>query len=179
MIESRALIESLEKAKASVVKLGGQFKSNYSFKDVIFVPKKIKYNLSEDFVRVRVYIKNDWPSKNVVLVKKKTEWREQGKVDNVVLKKEFDAEKEAFAFIEKKLPDFEKGFEYRREGWQYELDKHRIFIEDIEKYRPSIEVEANDEKDLQIFFQKIDIIKPVRKSVPEIMHEILKSLPAY
>ena len=49
MIEGRAVIESIEKAKASIITLGGQFKSNYSFKDIIFVPsKKICLNLRKD-----------------------------------------------------------------------------------------------------------------------------------
>ena len=175
MIEGRALVQSLEKAKASVTKLGGQFKSYYIFKDVIFVPKKKNYNWGEDLVRVRVYCKNDWPTKKVVLVRKKTEWKGQGKKDTIILKKEFDTEKEAFAFIKKNVSEFEKECEYLREGWQYELKTYRIFIENIEKYRPSIEIEADNESDLQILFQKIGAGKIVTESVPEIMRRILKN----
>ena len=164
---------SIEKAKASVENLGGQFKGNYIFKDIIFVPRKKIYNLNEDFLRIRSYVKTNLLTKNVVLVRKKTEWKKQGKLDKIILKKEFDTEKEAFLFIEENLPDFEKGFEYRREGWQYELEKNKIFVENIEEYSPSIEIETNDEKDLQILFNKIGVKDLVRDSVPEIMRRIL------
>ena len=86
-----------------------------------------------------------------------------------------DTEKEAFAFIKENISEFEKECEYSREGWQYELKTHRIFIENIEKYRPSIEIEADNESDLQILFQKIGAGKIVTESVPEIMRRILKN----
>src|SRR3989344_7238059 len=100
MVEGRALIENIEKAKASVENLGGQFKGNYIFKDIIFVPRKKIYNLNEDFLRIRSYVKTNWLTKNVVLVRKKTEWKKQGTLDKIILKREFDTEKEAFSFIE-------------------------------------------------------------------------------
>ena len=171
MMEGRALIPSLEKAKAGVEKLGGQFKGDYISKDIIFIPKKV-YNLSKDFVRVRVYTKNNWPTKNVILVRKKTEWKDQSKIDNIAIKIEFDSEKEAFAYIKDNLPEFEKGFEYSRHGWQYNLGMHRIFIEDIEKFLPSVEAEAENEVELQTLFRKLGVKKIVNESVPEIMQRI-------
>ncbi|MDP3734775.1 MAG: hypothetical protein Q8R37_06095 [Nanoarchaeota archaeon] len=42
MIECRALVESIGKARTSVEKLGGKFKGNYIFKDIIFVLRKKK-----------------------------------------------------------------------------------------------------------------------------------------
>ena len=176
MIEGRAIIEDIDTAKSSVESLGAKFKNNYSFKDIIFVPKaKGDHSLSNDFVRVRVYIKTNWPTKNVVLVRKKTEWKNHGKIDNVVLKEEFDSQEEAFAYIDKNLgPDFEKGFEYYREGWEYELDSCRIFIEDIKGYRPTIEIEAEDEEDLDSRLNKIGAVEILKESVPEIMRKNLK-----
>ncbi|HLC71788.1 MAG TPA: hypothetical protein VJI32_07290 [Candidatus Nanoarchaeia archaeon] len=34
------------------------------------------------------------------------------------------------------FPDFKQGFEYRREGWEYGLEKQSIFVEDIENCPP-------------------------------------------
>ncbi|MCK4809148.1 MAG: hypothetical protein KAS90_05985 [Candidatus Aenigmarchaeota archaeon] len=175
MIEGRAIIEDIDTAKSSVESLGAKSKNNYSFKDIIFVPKAEEYSLSNDFVRVRVYIKTNWPTKNVVLVRKNMEWKNHGKIDNVVLREEFDSQEEAFAYIDKNLgSDFEKGFDYNREGWEYELDSCRIFIEDIKGYRPTIEIEAEDEEGLKILFNKIGVLEIVKNSVPEIMRKKLK-----
>jgi len=40
MIEGRAVVESIEKAKASVESLGGRFKGGYVLKDISLFPKK-------------------------------------------------------------------------------------------------------------------------------------------
>lgn len=173
MIEGRAIIESIDKAKASVEKIGGQFKSNYIFKDIIFVSKKRHYNLNDDFVRVRINIKSDWPTKKVILVRKQTKFKKIGKIDKVILKKEFESEEEAFAFIKEKLPDFKKEFEYKREGWQYQLKDNKIFIENIKGWEPSVEIEADSEEQLKELFEKIGILKLVKSSVPEIMRKLL------
>ncbi|UCD03983.1 MAG: hypothetical protein JSW73_05635 [Candidatus Woesearchaeota archaeon] len=174
MIEGRAIIESIKKTRASVESLGGQFKSNYIGRDIIFLPEREDYNLSDDFVRVRVNIKSNWPTKRVILTRKQTDFREIGKVDNVILSEEFDTEEEAFSFIEKNLPEFQKGFEYEREGWQYQLKHNRIFIEDIKGWRPSVEIEAKSEEELKELFDKIGILELVKDSIPKIMRRILR-----
>jgi adenylate cyclase class IV len=173
MIEGRAIVESIEKAKVSVESLGGIFKSNYILKDIIFVPKKENYNLSDDFVRVRINIKSDWPTKRVILIRKQTEFKEVGKIDKTILRKEFDSEEEAFSFIQENLPAFKKGFEYEREGWQYQLNDYRIFIEDIKGWKPSIEVEVKDEERINEIFRKIGILELVKASVPKVMKQLL------
>ncbi|MBL7100939.1 MAG: hypothetical protein ISS23_03235 [Nanoarchaeota archaeon] len=117
MIEGRAIIENIEKTKASIESLGGQFKDHYLLKDIIFVPKKENYNLTDDYVRIRIHIKGDWPTKRVTVVRKQAKFKETGKIDKIILKEEFDTEEEAFAFVEKNLPEFRKGFEFGRESW--------------------------------------------------------------
>jgi len=174
MIEGRAIISNIQETKQRVKSLGGDFKSSYAFKDIIFVPKKKNYNLSDDFLRVRVISKNNWPTKNVVLVRKQTEFKDIRKVDNIILKKEFDTESEALDFIKKELSaEFEYGFEYSREGWEYKLESRRIFIEDIENLKPSIEIEADSEENLQRLFDKIGVVEKLRKSIPEMVRESL------
>ncbi len=174
MIEGRALISNIEQTRKKLADLGAAFNSNYAFKDIIFVPKKAECNLSDDFLRVRVYTKNNWPTKKVVLVRKQTEFKDTGKIDNIILKKEFDAEQEAVDFVATELEtEFERGFEYEREGWQYDFGKHRIFVEDIKGYKPSIEIEA-DSEEIESLFTKIGVIEKIRVSIPEVMRRILK-----
>jgi len=173
MIEGRAIIENIEKTKKSVESLGGKFKSNYILKDIIFVPKKKKYKLNDDFLRVRINIKSDWPTKKVILIKKQTEFKNTGKIDKIIFKKEFDTEEEASSFIKSNIPGFQRGFEYEREGWEYELEKNRIFIEDIKGWKPSIEIEAEKERDLKDLFKQIEFIELVKDSAPEVMSKLL------
>lgn len=174
MIEARALMKSIKQARTNAESLGCKYMGDYHNKDIIFVPKDKKgYDLSDDFVRLRVFIRNNRPTRNVILVRKRTEFKETGKIDKVVLKEEFDTEKEALAFIKKSLPEFKKGFEYSREGWEYHLGDNRIFVEDITGYMPSMEVEAESEEELKDLLKKIGAVEIVNASIPEIMRKRL------
>jgi len=170
MIECRAIISGIEETKKKVGQLGAIFKGEYIFKDVIFIPKKNVFNLSDDFLRMRVYTKTNWPTKNIVLVRKQTEFKSTGKIDKVVLKEEFNTEEEVLDFINKNLAsEFKRGFEFSRIGWQYQLENYRIFIEDIEGFKLSVEIEAETEEELKSLFDKLNIIEKVNESISEIM----------
>lgn len=173
MIEGRAVISSIEHAKKKVEELGAIFKGEYIFKDIIFFPEKEDFNLSDDFLRMRVYLKTNWPTTNVVLIRKQTEFKSTGKVDRIIFKEEFDTEKEALGYVENNLSsEFKLGFEFSRTGWQFQLENHRLFIEDIDDFKPSIEIEAKTEEELKSLFDKLDIIKKINESIPEIMRRI-------
>ena len=173
MIEIRALISDIEETKRKIESVGGILKSNYAFKDIIFLPRTTNVDLNKDFLRLRVLSKNNWPTKDVILMRKHTVFKKIGKTDNIILRKEFDTEKEAMDFIKKEFSDFEFGFKYLREGWQYELDGHRVFIEDIKEFRPSIEIEADSEEKLKELVQKTGAGELLKESIPEIMRNIL------
>lgn len=176
MIGQRATILNIEQTRKKLLELGAVFDDEYACKDIIFVPKKEEYNLSDDFLRARVYSKNNWSTKKVVLVRKQTEFTQHGKIDHVILRKEFDTEHEAFDFVTKELGnEFVYGFEFEREGWEYKLGHHNIFIEDIKEYQPSIEIETDSKDDLVILFEKIGVGEKVTISIPEIMRRILQS----
>ena len=173
MIEGRAIISGIENARKKVEQLGAIFKGEYIFKDVIFIPKKDDFNLNDDFLRMRIYSKTNWSTKNVVLVRKQTEFKSTGKIDKIILKEEFDTEKEALAFVKNNLSsEFKIGFEFSRTGWQYQLENHRIFIEDVEDFKPSIEIETDTEDELKSLFDKVNIIEKINESMPEIMRRI-------
>jgi len=120
-----------------------------------------------------VNVKSDWPAKRVVVVRKQTKFRRIGKTDKIILKKEFDNEEEAFLFAKEKFPEFQRGLEYERKGWEYRLDDKGIFIERIKGWKPSIEIEAKNGKEIKELFNKIGILELVKDSVPEIMRQIL------
>lgn len=88
MIEGRAIILNIDNTRSKLEKLGAIFKSDYAFKDVIFILKNGDGNLSNDYLRIRAYSKNNWSTKNVVLTRKQAKFQKIGKEDVVILKKE-------------------------------------------------------------------------------------------
>ena len=168
MIEIRGIIKDIKETRRKVEELGGELRSNYEFKDVIF-SEDINNNLKKDFLRLRIYSKNNWPTKDFVLVRKKTEFKEVGKISNKILKKEFDNKKDSINYIKENFPGFKKTIEYSREGWQYQLNKNKIFIENIKEYKPSIEIEAENKKELKTLLKKFDVLKTLKEPLAEIM----------
>lgn len=175
MIEGRALISNIEETRKKLVDFGAVFNSNYAFKDIIFIPRKSAYDLSDDFLRARVYVKNSSLTKKVVLIRKQTEFKEIGKIDNIILRKEFNTEEESVHFVLAEFgSEFERGFEYEREGWQYDFENCRVFVEDIKGFRPSIEIEADSEEQIESLFTRIGVVEKIHASMPEIMRRIIK-----
>ena len=168
MIEIRGIIKDIKETRRKVEELGGELRSNYEFKDVIF-SEDINNNLKKDFLRLRIYSKNNWPVKDFVLVRKKTEFKKFGKISNKILKKEFDNKKDSISYIKENFPGFKKTIEYSREGWQYQLDKNKIFIENIKEYKPSIEIEAENKKELKTLLKKFNVLKTLKEPLAEIM----------
>jgi hypothetical protein len=68
---------------------------------------------------------------------------------------------EAKQFIKSNYADtFEYSFTFERTGWQYDIDKNQIDLEDIEGY-PSIELKSSTEEDLHKllkFFEAKNVI---------------------
>lgn len=174
MLEARGKIKNIEEIKKKIEKIGGVYDSYYSYTDIIFIPVSREANLNKEFIRVRILKVNNWQTKNVVLVHKTAEWKGKAKIDNFILKKEFDKLEDAFEFIEEYYKGkLKENFRYFREGWQYQLGNNRIFIEDIEKFGPTIEIEVENEKEIDSIFEKLGIAEKVYDSVPETMRKIL------
>lgn len=172
MLEGRATIKDIKEIKKQIEQLGGIFKNYYSFADIIFIPKIGEVNLNKEFVRLRILKINNWPTKNIILIHKKTDWKEKSKIDNIILRKEFDAIEDAVDFVKRYFQNkLKKSFEYFREGWEYHLDNKRIFVEDIKNFKPTIEIEAENEKKLDNIFKKLEIIERLSDSVPKIMRK--------
>lgn len=169
MIEKRAIISSIKRTRKTAEEIGGKFKSNYLFKDIIFSEKTNQ--LSKKFIRVRILYKNNGPVKKITLILRNKS------IKKAIMKKEFNKLNDALKLIKNNMPKFKKIFEYKREGWQYSLNKSRIFIEKIEKYYPTVEIESNKKKEIDILFKKFKIIKILKESVPETMYKFHKQKP--
>ena len=174
MVEGRAIIKNIKETKKNIEQLDGVFKNYYSFTDIIFIPKIGEINLNKEFVRLRILKVNNWPTKDIILIYKKTNWKRTSKIDNVILRKEFDAIEGAVDFIKRHFQDkLKKSFEYFREGWEYHLGNKRIFVENIKNFQPTIEIEAENEKELDNIFEKLEFVERLSDSIPEIMRKNL------
>jgi len=173
MIEGRALIEDPDKAKQTIISLGGVFRGSYDFTDIIYLPAKKQQDLHADCLKMRIYKKNNQPSKDVILVRKLARWEGHGKTDHVILREEFDTVRQAEEFLRKKYKSkYKRGFEYSRKGWEYSLGSVRLYVEDIDKLGPTMEIEADDIKGLDLF-DEFKILKWLADSVPETMRKKL------
>ena len=175
MAEGRAIIKNIKETKKRVENLGGVLKGIYSFKDIIFIPISKKINLNEEFIRLRVYKINNWPTKNIILNYKKTFWKNGTKRSKIILKKEFDKKEQAIKFINRYFnKQLRRYFEYSRKGWEYFIGKKRIFVEDIKGFKPSVEIETKDKNELNKIFKQLKIIKKISDTVPKAMEKIKK-----
>jgi adenylate cyclase class IV len=175
MLEARGIIQNIEECKKKIENLGGTLKHKYSFTDVIYLPKDKKMDLNAEFIRLRLYKENRWPTKGIILTHKRSHRHEDSKTEVLLIKKEFDHLDEAKAFIGKHYDrKVSPAFKYFRKGWMYQLDNARLYIEDIEKFPFSISIQANSETVISEIFRALNVTKKVNESLPEFMHRILK-----
>ncbi len=133
MIEARSFVSDIEPTRKVLENLGADFKGEYRLTDKIYSSYNPVKNLDDEFLRLRIYHKNIWPQKDVIVAVKIHDQKEIG-VDTIVpLKKEFDKEKEAEDFINQNLLDkYKYEYEFTRTGWQYSLGEDEIDLEKVE-----------------------------------------------
>ena len=149
MIESRVRIKDIRDAKRAVEKLGGVFNGHYSYTDIVFKPGFEKGDIGKDVIRLRVLKINNRRTKNFILTHKIAEWTDKTKTDRIILREEFANIKEARDFMKVHYgSELKESYKYSREGWEYHLDRSKVFIETIEKIGPTIEVEAESRREL-------------------------------
>lgn len=166
ILEIRAYVPDFEKAKEILMSLKAVPKGDYSFQDYIYQPKEGKYDLNQEFVRLRVYQKTNWGQKRVELTHKIK--NQQGYTGENKLKKQFDSMSQAEDF----LINYEIAFSYNRRGIEYNLGNSRIFLEEIEGLPPSIEVLSPSRESIDQLFDSLHPTKILSDSVPKLIEDI-------
>jgi hypothetical protein len=133
MIEARSFVSEIDTTRKILEENGAVFKGEYVLKDKIYSSYNPEKELDDEFLRLRIYQKNIWPQKDVIVAVKIHEQKEIG-VDTVVpLKKEFDTEEEAESFVDENLLNqYKYEFEFTRTGWQYSLGEDEIDLERVD-----------------------------------------------
>lgn len=165
MIEARSFVENFDSAKKILAENKAVFKGEYVCKDIIFSPIDSTKSLKDEFLRLRVNVKNIWTEKDVIVAIKQTEKKDIGKNSIIPLRKEFDGEDDARKYIKENLEDkYKFDFEFTRTGWQYDLGENQVDLEKVEDIPDcyTIEVKSKTEdgiKKLTDIFEMRDIIK--------------------
>ena len=172
IFETRCKIKDINDARNVAEKIGGIFKGHYSTTDIIFKVEKI--DSEKEIIVLRHFKINNRKTKNFILTHKMPEWMDKIKTDRTILKEKFDTMEEALNFMKDHYgSDLKDGYEYSREGWEYHLDMSRIFIENIEKLGPTIEIEAENKRDLENLLKSFKTIECFSESTSEIMRKLL------
>jgi hypothetical protein len=148
MVDARTFPKTLEDARAVLEKEHALYKGEYLITDKIYIAKDISQPLEKVFLRLRLVPKNIWDEKPCIVTIKNTELKSVGKQSIIPVKKEFDTEADAEAFIATEYGNqFVFSFTFHRIGWQYFLGEDGIDLEDIEGH-PSIEFKSKTEEGL-------------------------------
>ncbi|MEK9132071.1 MAG: hypothetical protein AAB447_04155 [Patescibacteria group bacterium] len=167
MLEARTFVSGIDNARKTLQDRGAILKGEYRCKDIIFSPLDSTKSLADEFLRLRINVKNIWDEKDVIVVIKQTKKKGIGKDSLIPLRKEFDSELEARKFIDQNLQNhFQYDFEFTRTGWQYDLGENQVDLERVEDI-PScytIEVKSSTERELKKLVDLLSITSLIKGS---------------
>ena len=161
-IEVRAYVPSLTLTKQKLIELGAKSKSSYNFDDHIYKSSEI----NDEYIRVRKYNKTQWHQKLVSYTHKKI--LKFDKRAKTIGSKEFDSIVQAKEYLPK---EFLFKYSFNRVGEEYTLSDCRLYLEDIQALKPSIEVLCNTKTEVYGMLAALSIKDTdiIRGSVPIII----------
>lgn len=152
--EQRAFITDITHIKLHLESLHAHYKGHYFFTDFIYFPKDA--NSKASYGRVRYYKKSEWIHKKIVLTIKDSK-------QHVLFKDEYNDSKDAHNILNK---EFEYAFSFFRQGWEYSLGTASLFIEEIEKLPPSLEIVAPTKQEIIDLFKIFNVTHILDQSIP-------------
>jgi hypothetical protein len=175
MQEGRALVRDLEQTRRRILDAGGALVNDYRFTDTVLLAPGDSA-LDREFIRLRVYSGNTWPFKTALLIHKITEWTtSRSKVSKPILFEEFDAADAARDFVRERYGGLLRdGFTYERRGWHYRMDGALVFLEEVEKLGPTVEVHTEN-GDLGELLARLEGSERLEATVPETIRRRLQS----
>lgn len=161
MTELRGRVAELEKARHRAEELGGDLHSTYAFTDTIFT--RAGTPLAADHLRLRVYAEG---GTGAVVTRRESQGKtELGRFDTAPEAERFMTGYGAGTFI--------WSFSYARRGWQYRLGSARVYVEDIERLGPSVEVEANTDEEARKMLAALGVTEAFTDPLPVVMDKLL------
>lgn len=147
--------------------LGVKKASEYGFYDLVYLNRN-GASITEDTLKVRVYQKNEWDSKAVLVIQKRAIVENGTKTDKVLTREQFDTEAQAIEYVNENLSqDYEYKFKFSKTGIEYKNEKIRVWVEDVENIGITLELEAQDSDILNEFLSNFNIAERLDISLPE------------
>lgn len=148
-------------------------KSEFAFYDLIYLNKN-GASITEDTLKIRVYQKNEWNTKNVLVIRKTAPVINGVKEDKVLLKEQFDTLEEAQDFVDTNLSNqYEYKIKLEKTGIEYNNQDLRIWVEDIVDVGKSIEFESEDSNIIENAINLFDVKERLNISIPEYLYKKL------
>lgn len=171
MIYSRIITED-NNFDEIIQKLNLEKKTEFAFYDLIYLNKN-GTSITEDTLKIRVYQKNERNNKSVLVIQKTAPIINGVKEDKVLLREEFDTEKEAIDFVDKNLSNnYEYKFKLEKTGIEYGNENLRLWIENIKDIGTSIELGSTVQKTLEEAISLFKIKERLNESVPEYLYKL-------
>ena len=172
MIFARIILNDDKYINENLKKLNAIQKSEFAFYDLIYLNKN-GASITEDTLKIRVYQKNEWKNKDVLVIRKTAVEKNGIKEDVVSLREEFDSEEEAVKFVEENYSqEFKFAIRLEKTGIEYANDQLRIWVENIKDIGYSIEFGAEDNECIENAIALFDVKERLEMSVPEYLYKI-------
>ncbi len=176
MIEARSFVSEIETTRQILEENGAILKGEYLQEDRIYSSYNPPKDLDDEFLRLRIYHKNIWPQKDVIVAVKIHDQKEIGVDTEVPLKKQFDSVEEAEKFIEENLlGQYKYEYTFTRTGWQYSLGEDEIDLERVDDLKDFYTVEFKSDtveglRKLESLLKLRDVIEgPIASHMKEIL----------
>ena len=172
MIYSRIILYDDSKIQDALIKLNAVKKSEFAFYDLIYLNKN-GASITEDTLKIRVYSKNEWANKNVLVIRKTAPVENGVKEDKVLVREQFDTLEEAKKFVEERFTnDFEYKLTLDKTGTEYGNDNLRIWVENIKELGWSIEFGSENSKAIEDAIKLFNVKERLSISVPEYLYNL-------
>jgi len=170
MIYSRIIAKD-NKIEEAINQLNLNKKSDFAFYDLIYLNRN-GVSITEDTLKIRVYQKNEWDTKNVLVIRKTAPAIDGVKEDKVLLREEFDTVEEALNFVNENLSnEYEYKLKLEKTGVEYNNDKLSVWVENIKDIGTSIEFGAESSQIIENAISSFDVVERLHESVPEYLYK--------
>lgn len=175
MIYARIILNDDSQIEDNLNKLKVTKKSEFAFYDLIYLNKN-GASITEDTLKIRVYQKNEWNNKNVLVIRKTAPLINGVKEDKCILREEFDTVEEARAYVNNNLAnEFEYKIKLEKTGTEYGNADLRIWVENIKNIGWSIEFGAVEEENaIEEAICLFNVKERLTVSIPEYLYNKMK-----
>lgn len=163
LVELRAWINNIDEVIEKLKNLGARDLGTYAFIDHLYDSSDEKYDFEEESFRLRNYQISNWDQKKICVTHKR---KTHEGVREIIFTSQFDTMLEANSKISE---SYKLVFSANRKGHEFSFNDLRIFVEDIQYLRPSIEILGNNSEHVMAIFNYLECYDILKYSVPQLI----------